>query len=141
MKNKTKQTEKRFKKRNAKKQDTPVQKSKCDSCRWAKSKGGNACSAKVGQVGHYAKSKKCGGTVTAAKLESASESDTDSEESVGKIMTEQVGRIHNEKEENTIYTTIHLKGLQSSHSRKIKMATDSGVRKTITNRSDWLKIQ
>ena len=43
------------------------------------------------------KSKKCGGTVTAAELESASESDIDSEESVGRIMTEQVGRIHNGK--------------------------------------------
>ena len=57
-------------------------------------------------------------TVTTDKLESASESDTDSEESVGRIMLEQVGRIQNEQEENTIYTTISIKGQQSAHTRK-----------------------
>ena len=136
------------KKRNEKKQDTQQgQRAKCDSCRWAKCKGGNTCSAKdrtcnaCQQVGHYAKSKKCTATLTTAKLESASESDTDSEESVGRIMSEQVGRIQNEQEENTIFTTIRIKGLQSVHTKKIKMATDTGVRKTILNRSDWIKLQ
>ena len=51
--------------------------------------------------------------VTAAKLESASESDTDSEESVARIMVEQIGIIQNEQEETTIYTTIRIKELQS----------------------------
>ena len=65
-------------------------KKKCGNCRWGKCKGGDSCSAKdrtcnaCQKKGHYAKARNCSQTQTTAKIESATDSNTDSDESVGR---------------------------------------------------------
>ena len=57
-------------------------------------------------------------------------------------MLERVGRLQEQKTEDTIFTAIRIKSSQENgKGKKVTMATDTGVRKTILNRSDWLRIK
>ena len=104
---------------------------------------GKACLA-CGEKSHFTRSKLCKKpkkSPATSRIEEALLSNSDSEESVGRIMT--VGKVENDKKDS-IYTSLMIashddENLQSGI--RIKVATDTGVRKTILNRRDWRKIE
>ena len=111
-------------------------KKKCGICRWSKSNAGDTFSARdrtcnaCHKKGHYAKWRNCVQTQSTARIESATDSDTDTDESVGRIMLEEVGRLQKEIMTDTIFTTLRIKCCQKNKKgKKIKVATDTGVRK------------
>ena len=109
---------------------------------WATSKVCTVCKG----TGHYAASKLCPKKTTtkttSKRINEATESGSDSEESVGRIMMDTVSKVQDEKK-SSIFTTLGVTGPEEEDTfeAKIRMATDTGVRKTILNRSDWKKVQ
>ena len=67
-------------------------------------------------------------------------SESSGEESSSRILVTTVGRVKN-KGESTILTEIEISDINGEGGKKIKLATDTGVSKTILNRKDWEKIQ
>ena len=94
------------------------------------------------RTGHYSKSRLCPKyKETAARIPEATESDSESNESLGRILVEPVAKMAT-KTDTTIYAKVKVAGAQdASKETAIRMATDTGVRKTIFNRTDWEKIK
>ena len=127
----------------------------CEKCRNPTCKGGDKCYAVgkecsgCGKSGHFAKSKLCPKKKkdeTSAKIQDAggeiSEADTsesEAKELSGRILVQTVGKMEEDKKRNNIYTTVKMAG-PGGKMKTLKMATDTGVRKTILNRGDWKKI-
>ena len=100
-------------------------------------------------TGHYAASKLCSKKTatktvktTTKKINEATESGSESEESVGRVLVDTVSKVQIEKK-SSIFTTLGATGPeeQDEFEAKIRLARDTGVRKTILNRSDWKKLQ
>ena len=127
---------------------------RCEKCCIAKCKGGKSCFAegkkfiKCGGLSHFQASKLCpeknSKQAMTRKLEEAGGSDSDgSEESCGRIMEDciLVGKVE-AKKKNSILCKLKVTGPDEGQNwKKISLATDTGVRKTIVRRSDWEKIK
>ena len=128
-------------------------KKKCPKCCLAKCRGGSSCFAegktcnKCGGTSHFAASKLCPKkkTETARKIDEADEtgSEESGDEKCGRILDQSitVNRLEEESRDS-----IHCKLKVTSHDdnkfeARMRMATDTGVRKTILNRADWEKIR
>ena len=76
---------------------------------------------------------------TSKKIQEATESVSESEESVGRII-QKVAKMDVKKDE-TIYTKLKIAPMEDNKvEHSFCPATDTGVRKTILCRSDWMKI-
>ena len=104
---------------------------------------GKVCLA-CGEKSHFTRSKLCKKpkkSPATSRIEEALLSNSDSEESVGRIMT--VGKVENSKKDS-IYTSLTIACHDDENHQsgiKIEVATDTGVRKTILSRRDWRKIE
>ena len=126
---------------------------KCSKCCMAKcpDPDGSKCLAagKVclacGEKSHFTRSKLCKKSKKSpatSRIEEAHLSNSESEESVGRIMS--VGKMENDKGMDSIYTSVMISSHEDENlvsGTKIQVATDTGVRKTILNRGDWRKIE
>ena len=135
------------------KADTKLIKASCSKCCIIKCKGGSKCFAegkrckKCGGLSHFAASKLCPGKnskqTTTGKLEE--EEDYKSDESCGRIVeseTVAVGKVQATPKRETIFCKLQVTGsADPGVSTTIKLATDTGVRKTILSRTDWEKIK
>ena len=126
---------------------------KCPKCCSARCKGGSECFAegkkcnKCTGLSHFAASKLCpkNKKETTRRVSDAEDSGTEeSGEEVHRIMTqtEVVNRMEDKEVKESIFCRLKV----TSHDddkfeARIKLATDTGVRKTILNRSDWFKIR
>ena len=130
------------------KADTKTTKATCPKCCIIKCKGGSSCFAegkrckRCGGLSHFAASKSCPGKndkqTTTRKLEE--EEDYKSDQSCGRIVeseTVAVGKVQATPKRQTIFCKLQVTGLTDPGvSTTIKLATDTGVRKTILTRSD-----
>ena len=126
---------------------------KCPKCCSTRCKGGSECFAegkkcnKCAGSSHFAASKLCPKNKgeTTRRVSDAEDSGTEeSSEEVPRIMTqcETVNRMEDQNMKESIFCKLKV----TSHDddkfeARIKLATDTGVRKTILNRSDWFKIR
>ena len=122
----------------------------CKMCRNPRCKGEEDCFAKdktcnkCNQKGHFSRSSECPKNKKQkkvnAKVQDGGEDESGSEESSSRIIGEKtVGRLENRKED-TILAEIKIGGLEG-RGKKMELATDTGVSKTILNKIDWEKIQ
>lgn len=128
-------------------------KQKCAKCCILKCRGGSNCFAegkkcnKCGGSGHFGLSKLCpkNKTETTSRVSDAEDSGTDeSTEEVDRIMVqyETVNRVEEKNKKDSIHCRLKVTSHDShKFEAKIRLATDTGVRKTILNRSDWEKIR
>ena len=119
----------------------------CKKCNSGGCAGGSSCPAegkmcnKCKKKGHFGASKMCQGKKreTSKKIQEATESVSDSEESLGRII-QKVAKMDVKKDE-TIYTKLKIAPMEDNKvEHSFCPATDTGVRKTILCRSDWMKI-
>ena len=128
-------------------------KKKCQKCCLSKCRGGSQCFAegkkcnKCGGGGHFGLSKLCPKNKVETARRIGEAEDTGSEESgderCGRILDQciTVNRLE-EKNKDSIYSKLKVTSHDDDRfEAKMKMATDTGVRKTILNRSDWEKIR
>ena len=128
---------------------------KCNKCLNTKCKdpGGAGCWAaniscfNCGQTGHVKASKLCSGQkkkkVKTGKIQVAEESGSESETS-SRIVEERAAKVQGAAQKNSIVTEVGMKAWDpegDTEEVKIKVDTDTGVRKTILNRKDWFKIK
>ena len=66
-------------------------------------------------------------------MSSAEESDS-SDESSGRVVVGKVGS-------KSIAANVYVSGILGSEPMKLQVATDTGISKTVLNRTDWLKIK
>ena len=136
-----------------KKGDEVDKKKKCNKCCLVRCKGGGSCFAegkkcnKCGGTSHFAASKLCPKNKGEQARRIGDAEETGSEESAdekcGRIL-DQCITVNRLEEKNK--DSIHCKLKVTSHDdntfeAKMRMATDTGVRKTILCRSDWEKIR
>ena len=129
---------------------------KCEKCCISKCRGGSTCFAegkkcsKCGNMSHFAASKLCPERNTkqahTRKVEEAEDSDSDgSEQSCGRIVESRAVAVAKVKEggsKETIFCKLKMfGGKDSTIKSQIKLATDTGVKKTILNRLDWERIR
>ena len=110
----------------------------------SESKKCNICS----KSGHFQSSKLCKGKKKekSGKIKAAEDSDSDTEtSSIGRIVEERTAQLRGSaKKNNSIVTKVGLQAWDPEgdpQEVKIKVDTDTGVRKTILNRNDWFKIK
>ena len=128
-------------------------KPKCGKCclRWCKDPGGAGCGSEskqcniCGKSGHFQSSKLCKGKKKekSGKIKAAQESDSDTETS-SRIVEERTAQLKGGRKSNSIVTKVGLQAWDpegAPQEVKIKVDTDTGVRKTILNRKDWFKIK
>ena len=129
---------------------------RCEKCCITKCKGGSTCFAegkkcsKCGNLSHFAASKLCPEKNTkqapTRKVEEAEDSDTDgSEYSCGRIVESRavaVQKMQESEDKETIFCKLKVAGgKDQTVNSKIKLATDTGVKKTILNSLDWERIR
>jgi hypothetical protein len=124
----------------------------CGKCCLPRCKGGDNCPAKdrtchkCGTVGHFTRSKACPKKKEVRKLQ-AEEEDSDSVESLGRIVMETRGTVMEVRAAKSGRVARNTTVLEATGPRDvtfeagIKFITDTGVRKTIVNRSDWDRIR
>ena len=125
---------------------------KCNKCCMSKcpDPNGAKCLAvgkpclSCGEKSHFSRSELCKNkkSQTTGKIEEAQVSGSDTEDSVGRIMI--VGKMADVKKKSSIYTSVTVSSHDDTSFQsgiRMKVATDTGVRKTILNRSDWKKIE
>jgi transposase InsO family protein len=118
----------------------------CKRCGNPNCQGGSGCRA-IGKECYGCKEKGHFGTVCprrkgVRRIEQAEQTGSESEaELLMNIKCTVVGRVDSEKD--SIYTELQAGGgtEEDRYCANIKLATDTGVRKTILNRSDWRKIE
>ena len=129
-------------------------KPKCVKCcfKFCKDPGGSGCLSEsrkcntCGKSGHFQSSKLCQGKKKekSGKIKEAQESDSESETS-SRIVEERTAQVKGgAKKSNSIVTKVGLQAWDpegAPEEVKIKVDTDTGVRKTILNRKDWFKIK
>ena len=131
-------------------------KPKCEKCcyGWCKDPGGAGCVSEskkcniCSKSGHFQSSKLCKGKKKekSGKIQAAEDSDSDTEtSSLGRIVEERTAQLKGSaKNNNSIVTKVGLQAWDpegNPQEVKIKVDTDTGVRKTILNRNDWFKIK
>ena len=125
----------------------------CPKCCLAKCRGGSNCFAegkkcnKCGGSSHFAASKLCSKNKveTSRRIGEADKtgSDESGDEKCGRILDQSitVNRLE-EKNKDSIYSKLKVTSHDDTQfEAKMRMATDTGVRKTILNRADWEKIR
>ena len=116
------------------------QKQKCQLCRYNNSQSGKKCPAngktcaKCKKSNHFAKACRTKGKST--DVQQLSDSETD-EDFLGRIL--EVKKLNNEG----ISAKVSIKAYQSgdTSAENVSLSTDTGVRKTLLNKSDWNKIK
>ena len=127
-------------------------KAKCAKCcnTRCKDPGGMGCMAagkkciKCEEVGHFVASDLCKAKkkATSGKIQAAQDSDSDTETS-SRIVEERTAKVQGAAKSNSIVTKVGIKAWDPEGDTtevKIKVDTDTGVRKTILNRKDWFKM-
>ena len=129
---------------------------KCEKCCISKCRGGSTCFAegkkcsKCGALSHFAASKLCPGKgtkqTTTRKVEEEDDSEaSETDESCGRIVESEcvaVKKVQATLKNETIFCKLKATGVvDSGVTSTIKLATDTGVRKTILTKSDWEKIK
>ena len=124
-----------------------AKKNSCSKCGNGRCKGSEQCFARdkecnhCHEVGHFIRqcpkkknTKKAGGNIS-RRIKEAEASGSESEKSVGRILQSiPVGRVGAAK--GDIFTKLSIQGVAG-----FKVATDTGVGKTILSRADWRKIE
>ena len=121
---------------------------KCDKCMLSKCKGGSQCFAlkkkclKCQETGHFAASKLCPQAKEVKKsrrIEEAEDSGSESAVSSRILVAGKENVVQRMNgQHNTIFTSLGIKGVSTDNFvQSIKVATDTGVQKTILCRSDW----
>ena len=134
-------------------------KKRCSKCCLSRCKGGSSCFAvgkkcnKCGGTNHFAASKLCPKNTGAGKVDQtrrvteADESGTDEsgDEECGRIIAEPetlVAKMQEKQDKSSIFCRLGVTSHDDDQFQaKMKLATDTGVRKTILCRSDWEKIR
>ena len=127
---------------------------KCGRCQWQDCPGDSKCASEgkqcyaCGGKNHFANSRDCQQkgkekkNKTSSKIQQV-EGDSGSEDELSRRILEKVeilGKVESEISED-IFTSIKIKGDgEQKFNTRIKVATDTGVGKTILNRTDWFKI-
>ena len=126
---------------------TESSKAMCDSCMLPRCKGKEKCPAKdkkchrCEQTGHFTRSalcpKKKKGKESRVNKVQEGEEETDSDSSVGRVL--RVGKVEGEDKRIRVKLGITDPGNQEFRV-EFEPLTDTGVRRTIMNRTDWDRI-
>ena len=111
---------------------------RCRRCGKSQCTGGTKCPAngqkcgKCHKLNHFAKVCRSKKQTDVSQLSSAE--DSDSSESSGRVIVGKVGS-------GNIGANIYVSGPEQSNSTMMNLATDTGVSKTVLNRTDWVKVR